>query len=88
MQWKSQGRTAYMMQSLLSRGTDEMKISRDAPYNVGDYVRVRRTIRAPLQGQSGRIVEVCMRDERAPYLIQFSNGLQFRYLFEELQRIP
>jgi hypothetical protein len=71
----------------LSRGIGGMKLNGGAPFIVGEQVRVRRSIRAPLWGQCGRIVEVNMRDVRAPYLLQFDNGLKYRYPFEELQRI-
>jgi hypothetical protein len=77
----------YMMQTFPTRGSGGMKLYGGVPFIVGEQVRVRRSIRAPLGGQCGRIVEVNMRDARAPYLLQVNNGLQFRYPFEELQRI-
>jgi hypothetical protein len=88
MHWKSQALTGYIMQTLLSRGIAEMKSYSAVPFIVGDQVRVRRSIRAPLSGQCGRIAEVNMGDARAPYLLQFDNGLRFRYPVEQLQRIP
>jgi hypothetical protein len=87
MHWKFQNRTGYMMQTFLTRGIGAMKLYGGVPFIVGEQVRVRRSIRAPLPGQCGRIIEVNLRAARSPYLLQFDNGLQFRYPFAELQRI-
>jgi hypothetical protein len=87
MHWKFQNRPGYTMQTSPARGIGGMKLYGGVPYIVGEQVRVRRSIHAPLPGQHGRIIEVNMRDARAPYLLQFNNGLKFRYPFEELQRI-
>jgi hypothetical protein len=87
MNWESQGRAGYMMQTLLSRGIRDINLSPDARFIEGEHVRVRCSIRSPLQGHIGKIVEINLGDARAPYLLQFHNGLQFRYPFAELQRI-
>ena len=59
-----------------SQGTDG--------FSTGDPVRVKKHRRSPLAGQSGRIAEVSPGDPCGPYLVQFGNGLQFRYSGEEL----
>jgi hypothetical protein len=59
-----------------SRGTDR--------FSTGDPVRVKERRRSPLAGESGRIVEVTPGDPCGAYLVQFGNGLQFRYGGDEL----
>jgi hypothetical protein len=49
----------------------------------GDTVRVRR-MHSPLSGKTGRIVEIAEGDMYGPYLVQFDNGLRFRYQRNEL----
>jgi hypothetical protein len=87
MHWKSQERGGYMIQTLLNRSIQEARLPHDIQFVVGDHVRVRRSIRAPLQGHCGRILEINMGDARAPYLLELDNGLKFRYRYVELQRI-
>ena len=53
-------------------------------FSPGDVVRVREYRRSPLAGQSGRIAEITPGDPCGPYLVQFGNGLQFRYRGDEL----
>ena len=53
-------------------------------FSTGDPVRVKKHRRSPLAGQSGRIAEITPGDTRGPYLVQFGNGLQFRYRGDEL----
>jgi hypothetical protein len=50
----------------------------------GDVVRVKEYWRSPLAGESGRIAEITPGDPCGPYLVQFGNGLQFRYRGDEL----
>jgi hypothetical protein len=50
---------------------------------IGDPVKVCRK-RSPLAGQSGTIAEVTPSDPYGAYLVQFENGLQFRYRRNEL----
>ena len=53
-------------------------------FSIGDSVRVRDQRRSPLAGQSGKIAEITPGDACGPYLVQFGNGLQFRYRGDEL----
>ena len=53
-------------------------------FSTGDSVRVREHWRSPLAGESGRIAEITPGDPCGPYLVQFGNGLQFRYRVDEL----
>ena len=53
-------------------------------FSVGDSVRVQEHWRSPLAGQSGRIAGISPRDACGPYLVQFANGLHFRYREDEL----
>jgi hypothetical protein len=40
--------------------------------------------RSPLAGQPGRVAGISPRDACGPYLVQFANGLRFRYREDEL----
>jgi len=55
-----------------------------AGFSAGAYVRVKEYRRSPLAGQSGTIAEITPGDPCGPYLVQFGNGLQFRYRGDEL----
>jgi hypothetical protein len=50
---------------------------------IDDPVQVRRR-RSPLFGMSGRVAQVVPTDPYGPYLVEFENGLQFRYRRHEL----
>jgi hypothetical protein len=50
---------------------------------VGDRVRVCRLF-SPLAGKAGRVLEVDSNDNYGPYLVQFDEGLRFRYQRHEL----
>ena len=50
---------------------------------TGDRVRVCKFL-SPLAGRAGRILEVASDDVYGPYLVQFDNGLRFRYQRHEL----
>jgi hypothetical protein len=54
-------------------------------FAVGNCVRVARTVRSPLPGELGRILDICQDDPVGPFLVQFANRLQFRYRAEELE---
>jgi len=51
---------------------------------TGDPVQVRDLRTAPLAGYSGKIAAVTSADPYGPYLVEFRNGLRFRYRKGEL----
>ena len=51
----------------------------------GAAARVRPSIHSPYGGRVGVMMNVDHSDERAPYLVMFSDGLQFRYQAAELE---
>jgi hypothetical protein len=53
-------------------------------WDSGCPVRVRRSHRVPLAGRIGNIVSVDPADAYGAYLVQFGNGLQYRYGEDEL----
>jgi hypothetical protein len=53
-------------------------------FSIGDSVRVQDHWRSPLAGQPGRVAGISPRDACGPYLVQFANGLRFRYREDEL----
>lgn len=57
------------------------------PLFAGDYIRVRRTARSPMPGQMGRVMTVSSNDPLGPYLVEFENGMRFRYRHSELERV-
>ena len=54
---------------------------------AGDNIRVRRAARSPMPGNMGRIVGVSQSDPKGAYLVEFDNGLRFRYRRSELERV-
>jgi hypothetical protein len=52
-----------------------------------DYIRVRRASRSPMAGQLGQIVSVSVSDPLGAYLVEFDNGMRFRYQAGELERV-
>src|SRR4051794_18172115 len=48
-------------------------------WDTGYPVRIRRSHRVPLAGRIGKIVSVDPADAYGTYLVQFGNGLQYRY---------
>jgi hypothetical protein len=56
-----------------------------ASLSIGDRVRIRESRRSPYPGQYGVVSRVDLKDERAPYLVQFEDGMQFRYKAEEVE---
>ena len=67
-----------------SRGRKTLTSCEAGRFSTGDSVRVRERRRSPLAGQSGRIALITPGDPSGPYLVQFGNGLQFRYREDEL----
>jgi len=53
----------------------------------GDAARVRQNIHSPYSGKVGVVMNIDADDERAPYLVMFSDGLQFRYLPTEVEAL-
>ena len=51
----------------------------------GNHVRIRRSWCTPLGGRSGVVSTIEPNDPYGTYLIQFEDGLQFRYEREELE---
>src|SRR5215469_8493310 len=54
-------------------------------FSVGNEVRIRDGYRSPYAGHYGVISSVDFEDLRAPYLVRFHDGLQFRYQAEEVE---
>jgi len=53
-------------------------------FAIGDHVRIIGSLRSPLPGHSGTIVDLSPNDQMGEYLVQFNSGLQFRYSPQEL----
>src|SRR5262249_58338252 len=51
----------------------------------GTHVRIRRSWRSPQAGRSGVVSAIEPNDPYGTYLIQFEDGLQFRYERHDLQ---
>ena len=51
----------------------------------GDAARVRYSIHSPYSGYTGVVMNVDPTEKRGPYLVMFSDGLQFRYSEQELE---
>ena len=54
-------------------------------FSVGNEVRIRHGYRSPYAGHYGVISSVDFQDLRAPYLVRFHDGIQFRYQAEEVE---
>lgn len=52
---------------------------------IGKDVRVRRSWCSPLGGRSGIVAAIDPNDRYGEYLIQFEDGLQFRYERRDLE---
>src|SRR3954462_15290479 len=52
-------------------------------WDTGYPVRMGRSSRMPLAGRIGKIVSVDPADAYGAYLVQFENGLQYRYRQDE-----
>lgn len=51
----------------------------------GERVRIRRSWRSPYSGCTGVLVAVETEDSYGAYVVQFDDGMQFRYQLAELQ---
>jgi hypothetical protein len=60
-----------------------MRESNHGTFRVGDNVSVKHGWR-PLSGESGTLLSIDLNDSKGAYLVQFVNGLRFRYRREEL----
>lgn len=56
--------------------------------SVGNEVRIRNGYRSPYAGHQGVISSVDLKDQRAPYLVRFHDGIQFRYHATEVEFPP
>jgi hypothetical protein len=56
-----------------------------ASHSIGDRVRIRESQRSPYPGQSGVVSSVDLKDARAPYLVRFADGMEFRYKAQEVE---
>ena len=54
---------------------------------AGDNIRVRRVSRSTMPGHRGQVVSVSQNDPQGAYLVQFDNGMRFRYRRGELDRV-
>ena len=52
---------------------------------VGSRVRIRESRRSPYSGEWGVLSSVDLHDERAPYLVSFEDGTQYRYSANEVE---
>jgi hypothetical protein len=51
----------------------------------GNHVRIRRSWHTPLAGRSGVVSAIDPNDPYGTFLIQFEDGLQFRYQRQDLK---
>ena len=63
------------------------KARRAVEFKVGDRVRVKRLPNSPLAGEAGIVTKVSPMDVCGAYLVQFNQGLRFRYTADELDLI-
>jgi len=54
-------------------------------FNPGESARVRQSIHSPYSGRDGIVMDFDPSDKKGAYLLQFSDGLQFRYKPQELE---
>ena len=50
---------------------------------VGSFVRIHNSARKPLAGRTGTVIAVSSVDPYGPYLVEFEDGLRFRYQVSE-----
>ena len=57
---------------------------------VGSFVRIHNSARNPLAGDVGTIIAVSSADPYGAYLVEFEDGLRFRYQASEfsVERCP
>jgi hypothetical protein len=53
----------------------------------GDIVRIKHSVRSPLSGWLGRVIEISVNDPCGPYLVAFNDALKFRYRAVELENL-
>jgi hypothetical protein len=53
----------------------------------GTHVHIRRSWRSPLAGRSGVVSAIEPNDPYGTYLVQFEDGLQFRYERQDLELV-
>ena len=58
------------------------------PLRVGQRVRIKRSIRSPYAGRSGVIIGIYPEDRYGTHLVFFDDGVQFRYVQDELKAVP
>ena len=63
------------------------KTQRAVEFKVGDRVRVKQLLHSPLAGEAGIVIKVSPMDMCGAYLVQFNQGLRFRYTAAELNLI-
>ncbi|HKA21666.1 MAG TPA: hypothetical protein VKN18_25540, partial [Blastocatellia bacterium] len=54
---------------------------------TGNAVRIRRTTRSPYGGHLGIVSAIEPNDAYGPYIIEFEDGLHFRYFRQELEPV-
>jgi len=54
---------------------------------VGSTARIRRTRRSPYGGRLGIVLAIEPNDAYGPYIIEFEDGLHFRYHRQELEPV-
>jgi hypothetical protein len=54
---------------------------------TGNAVRIRRTWRSPHAGRSGVVLAIEPNDDYGAYIIEFEDGLHFRYHRQELEPV-
>src|SRR5215468_3408408 len=69
--------------SVVKKMLDKNGISIDL--SIGNDVGIRRSWRSPLGGRSGVVSAIDPNDRYGTYLIQFEDGLQFRYERQDLE---
>lgn len=52
---------------------------------IGDFVRVKASIRSPHAGRVGILVGIDSGDTYGTHLVRFDDGLRFRYADDELE---
>jgi hypothetical protein len=53
-----------------------------------EVVRIRRSRRSPYSGEYGAACSVDLKDQHGACLVQFDDGLKFRYSIAEIELIP
>ena len=69
---------------MVSLAKDSVKDS-IVPFPAGTRVQIRESRRSPCASASGVLLSIDLNDERAPYLVRFDDGTEFRYNSHEIQ---